>query len=359
MEIKFLQFEGVKFAEFGPRGLETNRRCHIRMIRDSGRERSLSKICLIGTSLATMLLARRLANDGFLVTVFEKRDFGGAWQRKPIGGVLAPVFNNILWASSKKKSPSMSQLKSALAEVGINLEQHSLGENDRFVHQRDVLTGDFWPIEVPESGNLSGFWGAEIVRQSADHVKILPSPSSVEESLFDAVVISRLSQLRSIELVSGNVLRPRYEHFHSRHLRVLLREKPQSLRCFFSQEFDGAFDRWGFSTEHERVFIGRVAREFKSESEGELIRRSRTLEPLQATISHVESNFYEQARMSTLDWNTFRHDSKRKPVFAFDHQDLFGSIEMSEKLFKDLRKLRDSKSHTKVRVSSDLQRPLT
>jgi hypothetical protein len=142
----------------------------------------------------------------------------------------------------------MSQVKSDLSEVGINLEQHSLGENEGLAHEPDVLTGNFWPMEVPESGSFAGFWGAEIVFRSADRVKILPSHLSAEEGLFDAVVISRLSHLRSIELISGKVLRPRYEHFRSRHLRVLVRERPPSPVVSFPRNLkahstDGDFPR--------------------------------------------------------------------------------------------------------------------
>lgn len=269
---------------------------------------------LVGTSLGSLLLGKALHSRGFDVTYFEQGAIGGAWQLQPIASLPAPSFNNIAWTTSG--THQLSKTKEWLQLQGFSLGQVTLNAGER---AREILMGEFLPLTLTD-------WllnETQLLREPLQSVSATKDNVIADGYEFDFFYITRNTLLSRLIIDGAMQQFLSYESNNSRHLRVLFREDTVTANIpYFSEQFDGAFDRYGFSTHVKGLFIGRVARPLKGQSDAVIMAASSTLASYRSEIITHDSQFYSNSRLTEHAWAAVVSGTAGSKIRAVEFSDV-------------------------------------
>ncbi len=301
---------------------------------------SRAKIAVIGTSLASAVLAEQLLNNDLaeIVTFFEASEPGGAWGgRKFAVYPKIPKHNNVIVPYSMSQTRSITQVADYLQSYGAKVLPSSLTRGYRNPTDVKILTGQFHPF----IDQILSLPRVRLERKRIQSLKLVGKRVELDGRPFDFCFISNNSKLDYLENESDklsvnmqkSVSDLEYETNTSYHLRLLIDSAQVSTFVpSYSETPSGAFDRWGSiqpdcNNSETVVVIGRVSRENKHLSQNDLVEKTSEICGGTTPILSSEINAFTQSRASRSTLAVYQEFFKHSRVFVLENNDFLTSLE--------------------------------
>lgn len=249
------------------------------------------KLCLVGTSLINCLYAIELSKR-YDVYLFEQGTLGGAWQSKPILGIQAQVFNNVICPLSLSEEDVMDEIYNYLSCLNIQVDISS-----NFTVTSDYLPRSCFFIQLNTFFmNLSQFQGIHIINTKVQSIDAGHGMININGINFNKVILPRNFYIPSffgIEMLPSI----QYKLSKSIHYRVCIENPTTNLR--YSESFDNVFDRGGISQHGDRyLFTGRVRKSSKKLNQREIFESSQFLKENSQFVLISEVNSYNHTQVN-------------------------------------------------------------
>ena len=294
---------------------------------------SKKKIAFVGSSLITLLHAKRLAKD-FDCYIFDKSAAnGGAWAGVYQGNRLLPNYNNLI-------CPASSLEEKFIQAISDELQQYSQSITIRRT-ALNLLTN-----YVPESYILGNF--SEIVNQIINETKIHINKTSIFElsifddfvevnsECFDYVFFNQNFSFHKLH-INGQPIEVNSEIIISKHVTVFFDKELGDLD--YTEDFDNVFDRASFYYPDRRVFVARIRKASKDLSIKQIVKNSEWLSKNSNFIESVHIRYYENDKIQREQLGTLSLQLINKPATIIETRQFVNSyiqLQNYENNLKDL-----------------------
>lgn len=293
-------------------------------------------LALVGTSLANAYFSDLAIAYGARSTFFESSEIGGAWGQAPLGSMMAPRVNNILFPYSEDQEKDVDALLEWLAGRGANVHLlHSGFFSTSAYLPEKIVAGNFAPAIQAVVESSSSTVSTNLVQR----IEVLPSNVLVNGEAFDYAVLPLNASIELITIVTKFGEKPRtlnlsWVESRSEHVRLLFGTSITAPA--FSENRDNVFDRFGVLPPANKIFVGRVGKNWKGKPLQDLIEKSFFTQGLVDRVLVADKQFFSQTRLEPSDASSLKLLSAGTRLIILESSDAITASRQAKDLMKQI-----------------------
>lgn len=248
------------------------------------------KIAIIGSSPIMMIIAKILSQKN-IVTVYEKKNLGGAWTYNDMKELNTNLFTNVLVPSNRIVEKNLYNLNNFLKKFNVKIEynQKSYRSISRFKPKhiykydfstffKDILKNnkiDFKKIDV------------KILNEKNDYILLN------NKYKYDEVFIPFFNSLKKIIYLNKKIQTP-FKTIISKHA-IFITKTPLIKNLYYSEQGHNFFDRMQIKKIKKfYIFSARISKKFKKKSKSFFIKNFSLLNDVNLYYSKINTytNYY-------------------------------------------------------------------
>ena len=252
------------------------------------------KIAIIGTSPIMLIFATVLSkkND---VTVFEKKQIGGAWTYNKVMNFSTNIFTNVLVPSNKINEKNILKVNNFLKNLNVkikynkNFYQSVSSFKPKLTYKYDFSI--FYPKVLKKNKINIKRINIKYLGEKKDYVLIN------NKFKFDMIFIPLYNSLKNIKYFNKKILTP-FKKIISKHI-IFVTKKSIMKDFYYSEQEYGFFDRMQIKKIKKLyIFTARISKKFKPKPKAFFIKNFSFLNNIEVYYSKINSyiNYYRNEK---------------------------------------------------------------